>query len=236
MENNEKKSSFEVLNSINLSDKIKTKMNLSYLSWAYAWGELKKHYPEAQMKTYHDRIEYERTITEKIDENKTIVTVEKGVRELPYFSDDKSCFVKVGVIIDDVEYIEEYPIMDLRNNALSASLVRSTDVNKAIQRAFVKACARHGLGLYIYAGEDIPEAEKNAPIKLSSSDDFTSVKDDVIRLATKLLQTKQKDEAARYIQEVFQGTRLSETTEMHLELLLKARKYLADLDSEISEK
>ena len=50
--------------------------------------------------------------------------------------------------------------MDYRNKSIAANAVTSFDVNKAIQRSLTKACARHGVGLYIYAGEDLPEAEQ----------------------------------------------------------------------------
>ncbi len=234
MEN--KKNSFEILNDINLVAKTKAKMGLSYLSWAYAWGELLKNFPDAYMTVYTDDYEWEETTeTEDKDPNTGLITkktlVKKGKKELPFFSDGRSAYVKVGVTIDDKEYVEIFPIMDLHNKSLDINLVRSTDYNKAIQRAFVKACARHGLGLYIYAGEDIPESEKYAPVPLSDSNDFTSVKKDVIELAQKLLaNNEQKDEAARYIQEMFPGKRLSETTEADLDTLLKARPYLAQLN------
>jgi len=51
-------------------------------------------------------------------------------------------------------------VMDFRNASIKAEMVTSFDVNKAIQRSLTKAAARHGLGLYIYAGEDLPEAER----------------------------------------------------------------------------
>lgn len=51
--------------------------------------------------------------------------------------------------------------MDYRNKSISVSQVSSFNVNTSIQRAVTKAIARHGLGLYIYAGEDIPSAEKD---------------------------------------------------------------------------
>jgi hypothetical protein len=50
--------------------------------------------------------------------------------------------------------------MDMRNKSIPVENVTSFDVNKAIQRSLTKACARHGLGLYIYAGEDLPESEQ----------------------------------------------------------------------------
>jgi hypothetical protein len=55
--------------------------------------------------------------------------------------------------------------MNYRNEAIPADKVTSTDMNKTIQRSLTKAVARHGLGLYIYAGEDLPEAEKEEKTK-----------------------------------------------------------------------
>lgn len=132
---------FEVLKSINVSDKIEKKNNLSYLSWAWAWGELKKRFPDA---TY---------------------TIYENAQGWFYHTDGKSCWVKTGVTVNGIEHIEYLPVMDFRNNSIPAEKVTSYDVNKAIQRSLTKAVARHGLGLYIYAGEDLPEDEKNSDDK-----------------------------------------------------------------------
>lgn len=216
---------FAVLNDINVNDKVKTKMGLNYLSWAYAWGELLKAYPDATLNVYNRTIETNETITtEDKDNGVTRTVVNKSTQEVPYFTDGRSCFVKVGVSIQGIEYIEYFPIMGLKNDAIPANRVTMTDVNKALQRAFVKACARHGLGLYIYAGEDLPEAEKNAPVVVSDSTDFKSVQTDVINLVTKM---QNDPEVVRYIQEMFPGTRLSQTTEEHLDRLIAARTYLS---------
>ena len=216
---------FAVLNDINVNDKVKTKMGLNYLSWAYAWGELLKAYPDATLNVYNRTIETNETITtEDKDNGVTRTVVNKSTQEVPYFTDGRSCFVKVGVSIQGIEYIEYFPIMGLKNDAIPANRVTMTDVNKALQRAFVKACARHGLGLYIYAGEDLPEAEKNAPVVVSDSTDFKSVQTDVINLVTKM---QNDPEVVRYIQEMFPGTRLSQTTEEHLDKLIAARTYLS---------
>ena len=224
---------FKQLNSINVNDKVKSKMNLSYLSWAYAWGELLSQYPDAFMTVYTRTLETTETYTQEDPDNHvTKTTVTKSSQEMPYFSDGRSCFVKVGVTVGGVEYIEYFPIMGLKNDAIRATSVTMTDVNKALQRAFVKACARHGLGLYIYAGEDVPEAEKNIPVEVSTATDFKSVQTDVINLVKKL-QGNQKVEAevVRYIQEMFPGIRLSATTEQHLDKLIAARTYLSELQS-----
>lgn len=218
---------FKQLNSINVNDKIKSKMNLNYLSWSYAWGELLNNYPDAFMTVYTRSVETVETIVQEDKENAiTKTTTAKSTQDIPYFSDGRSCFVKVGVTVGGVEYIEYYPIMGLKNDAIRASSVTMTDVNKALQRAFVKACARHGLGLYIYAGEDLPEAEKAAPVEISNKTDFQSVQKDVINLVTKM---QNNPEVIRYIKEIFQGTRLSQTTEQHLDKLLAARTYLNGL-------
>lgn len=220
---------FKTLNAINVNDKVKAKMGLSYLSWAYAWGELLTAYPDSTFTVYNRTINTTETM-EQVDETsglkKTIVTT--STQEVPYFTDGRSCFVKVGVTVKGIEYIEYYPIMGLKNDAIKAQFVTMTDVNKALQRAFVKACARHGLGLYIYAGEDMPEAEKNAPVEVSDATDFATVKADVINLAKKLLNSAMEAEASRYIKENF-TVRISETTEADLDKLIAARTYLNSL-------
>ena len=226
---------FKGLNAININDKVKTKMNLSYLSWAYAWGELLSKYPDSFMTVYKRTVDTTETVTQEDPDNhitKTIVT--KTSQDIPYFTDGRTCFVRVGVTVGGIEYVEEYPVMGLKNDAIRVNAVTMTDVNKAIQRAFVKACARHGLGLYIYAGEDVPENEKNALVEISTATDFKSVQQDVISLVKKL-QGNQRvaPEVIQYIQANFQGVRLSETTEAHLDKLLAARNYLAELQNRV---
>lgn len=129
------KSVFQTLYNVNVNNHVERKNNLSYLSWAYAWAEAKKLYPNANYRIYEN---------------------EKGWN---YFTDGRTCWVKTGVIIEDAEHIEYLPVMDYKNKSIPADLVTSFDVNKAIQRSLTKALARHGLGLYIYAGEDLPEIE-----------------------------------------------------------------------------
>ena len=139
---------FSVLNAINVNDKTEKKNGLTYLSWAWAWGEIKKRYPDA---TY---------------------TIYENASGLNYHTDGRTCWVKTGVTVAGIEHIEYLPVMDHRNKSIPANAVTSFDVNKAIQRSLTKACARHGLGLYIYAGEDLPEGddaqpelEQNTPIQ-----------------------------------------------------------------------
>ena len=129
---------FAILNAVNVKDKTEKKNGLTYLSWAWAWGEVKKLHPDA---TY--------TIYENAD-------------GWFYHTDGKTCWVKTGVTVEGIEHIEYLPVMDFRNASITADKVTSFDVNKAIQRSLTKAAARHGLGLYIYAGEDLPENDAQA--------------------------------------------------------------------------
>lgn len=135
------KNYFETLNTINVGDKIEKKNGLSYLSWAYAWGELKKRFPAS---TY---------------------TIYENPQGWNYFTDGRTCWVKTGVTVEGIEHVEYLPVMDYRNRSIPVDQITSFDVNKAIQRSLTKAVARHGLGLYIYAGEDLPNTEpvKTAP-------------------------------------------------------------------------
>lgn len=128
------KSVFETLNAIDCSQHIEKKNGLTYLSWAWAWQILKKHYPAATYTIYEDAMGRN------------------------YHTDGRTCWVKTGVTVEGMEHIEYLPVMDFRNASILADKVTSFDVNKAIQRSLTKAVARHGLGLYIYAGEDLPDA------------------------------------------------------------------------------
>ena len=140
----EKKSVFQTLNEINVNDKVEKKNNLSYLSWAWAWGEVKKKYPNAQYKIYERESDY---------------------GPINYFTDGHTAWVKTSVIIEGLEHIEELPVMDYKNKSITLDKLTSFDVNKAIQRSLTKAIARHGLGLYIYAGEDLPEEDKKKELE-----------------------------------------------------------------------
>lgn len=126
------KSVYKTLAEINCNEHIEKKGQLSYLSWAWAWGYIKNAYPDATYTIYED------------------------ANGIPYFTDGKTCWVKTGVTINGIEHIEYLPIMDFKNRSLPLEQVTSMDMNKTIQRSLTKACARHGLGLYIYAGEDLP--------------------------------------------------------------------------------
>lgn len=154
---------FDTLYNLNVNDKVEKKDNLTYLSWAYAWAEFKKIYPSA---TYR--------------------IIMNPDTHLPYFQDSMGIITMTEVTADDLTYQMWLPVMDSKNKAMksepysyqvwdnySKQYVEKTvaaatafDINKTIMRCLVKNLAMYGMGLYIYAGEDLPEAEgqQNAPV------------------------------------------------------------------------
>lgn len=130
---------FKTLNAVDLSDKFKSKNGLTYLSWASAWVEVKKRFPDATFHIYPQILdEYGNT--------------------RPWHDDGHTGWVEVGVTIDDMEIVETLAIMDFKNKSIPADQITSTDANKAIKRCLVKACALHGLSAHIFEGEDLPES------------------------------------------------------------------------------
>jgi hypothetical protein len=135
-----KKSVFDTLSEVAINDKVQQKGKIKYLSWAYAWSMLKQNYPSAQ------RIVYEDPAT-----------------GWNYFTDGRTAWVKVGVIVEGQEHIDYLPIMDFRNQAIAIDKLNQFEVNKSIQRSTAKAIAMHGLGLQLWTGEDLPEVETSVP-------------------------------------------------------------------------
>lgn len=143
-----KQSVFKTLSTINLNDKVEKKKNLTYLSWAWAWGEVKKAYPNA---TYQ------------------IIEDSNG---LPYIYDENLGYmVQTSVTIEGESLSMWLPVMDGANKSMKSKSYDYTtrygdktceaatmfDINKTLMRCLTKNLAMHGLGHYIYAGEDIPE-------------------------------------------------------------------------------
>lgn len=146
------KSAFEFLSSINVNEHIEKKntsgTELTYLSWCYAWSELKKKFPNA---TYE---------------------IERFENNLPYVYDEKTGYmVFTKLTVDGVTHEMWLPVMDGTNHAMKSAPYKyttksgektvqaatMTDINKTIMRCLTKNIAMFGLGLYIYAGEDFPE-------------------------------------------------------------------------------
>lgn len=142
------KSEFQKLYSKDVNQYVEQKNGLNYLSWAYAWAEFKKIYPNA-------------TYEVKKDENGRCYFGDENIGYMVY------TLVQAGGIVHEMWL----PVMDGANKAMKDKPYKYTtrygektveamtmfDVNKTIMRCLVKNLAMFGLGLYIYAGEDLPE-------------------------------------------------------------------------------
>ena len=127
-----KQSSFDVLSSVSVKSKVQNKAGLSYLSWSNALRELLKKYPNAAW----DFASYE---------------------GLPYLKTETGYYVACTVTVKAISRTQMMPVLDHRNKVVSAP--DAAQVNKSQMRALTKAIALHGLGLELWAGEDIDEPE-----------------------------------------------------------------------------
>lgn len=152
----EDRKTFDVLNDLNINGHTELKKvegkELTYLSWPWAWAEVKKRYPDAHY------------------------TIWKNADGLPYTEDEQTGYmVYTTVTIEGITHEMWLPVMNGANRAMkrhpykyatkygekSVEAATMMDINKAIMRCLVKNLAMFGLGLYIYAGEDLPEVEKD---------------------------------------------------------------------------
>ena len=130
---NTKNSTFMKLFKTDVSKYTEKKGKFSYLSWAYAVQELKRACPTARW------------------------GVTKAEDGSPFFVTQCGYFVDVWVEVDGVSLSQIHPVLDHRNQPIEQP--NAFQINTSLQRALAKAIALHGLGLYIFAGEDLPEPE-----------------------------------------------------------------------------
>ena len=141
---------WDKLSKIDCSDKVEKKMKLSYLSWAWAWGILQEHYPQAQYIFY------------------------QGEGDVPYVKyPDGTGEVRCRVSIDNLTREMTLCVMDFKNNAVKNP--NSSQVNNSKMRCLTKCLAMFGLGHYIYAGEDLPEDVED---EIENLDDETESKEE----------------------------------------------------------
>lgn len=140
---------FEELSAVNVNEHIKQKNGLNYLSWMWAWQELKKRYPLSYA-TVHETEDGMLVWRDPIGGHvKTSVT-------LVWIEEDSE-----GNEVQKEHTATEYlPVMDFRNKAVPYENIDAMLVNKTIQRSLTKCIARMGLGSYIFVDEDLPEGEK----------------------------------------------------------------------------
>ncbi len=143
---------FTRLAGIDVSEHVEKKGQFSYLSWAWAVDRLRKAYPEATWEV-------------------------KRFDGLPYLKTDCGYFVEVAVTVAGVTLSQIHPVLDARNRPISEP--NAFEINTSIQRCLVKAIALHGLGLYVYAGEDLPEGAAPATINEAQRADLQVMIDEV---------------------------------------------------------
>lgn len=148
----QKKSVYETLSKIDVTPKLDKKGNLDYLSWAMAWGMVKQAYPDANYK-----------ITEFPEYIKTKDGWVATGRDVDYRQTSAGTEVEAIVKIDGQEYSSKLFVMDFKNKPILTP--NYFEINKTQQRALVKALAIAGLGLSVYAGEDLPIADSEKPAK-----------------------------------------------------------------------
>lgn len=150
-----KKSVFETLSKIDVSGHVETiRMRkgpaLKYVSWAWAWNMVKSIYPDTTRKI-EEFPEYQ-------FDKETGKWYATG-QMLDYRITPAGCEVRVTVTIEDEEYSERLYVMDMRNQPVQNPNI--SQINKTQQRCLVKALAMAGLGLNLYAGEDLPMGDAN---------------------------------------------------------------------------
>lgn len=149
---------FARLYKIDVSEYIEKKDKFSYLSWPYAVKTLREH-----------------------DESSAWEVIRFD--GLPYMATPLGYFVEVAVTSFGVTLSQVHPVLDNRNRPIAQPTC--FDINRSIQRALVKAIALHGLGLYIYAGEDIPEvAEEEPPFGADGGNKISALIQDLIDLGS----------------------------------------------------
>lgn len=156
------KSVFETLSAVNVNGKVEKKNGLSYLSWAWAWGETKKLYPKSTYKVMRD------PQTDK-----------------PWFCDPTLGYMVMTEVTIEGETLEMWlPVMDGANKAMletaysyktrygqkDVEKASMFDINKTIMRCLTKNLAMFGLGHYIYAGEDIPESSQEKAVSKEAAE------------------------------------------------------------------
>jgi hypothetical protein len=142
-----KQTVFERLSAINVNEHVEKKDNLTYLSWAWAWSETKRACPDATYKILET--EYDEALGFMCH---TTVTIEGETLEmwLPVM-DGKNKSMKKQAYTYSTKYGDK-----------QVDAATTFDINKTLMRCLVKNLAMFGLGIYIYAGEDLPEGESVA--------------------------------------------------------------------------
>ena len=148
-----RENTFEILNKVDVTQFTKKKGKYNYLSWCFAVKELLRVCPEATWEVH---------------------TFSCSGVEQPYMKTDVGYFVQVTVDVDGIKRTQVHPVLDNRNEPIKSQ--NAFQINTSIQRCLAKAIALHGLGLYIFAGEDLPEAD---PLSKAQEEELKALADKI---------------------------------------------------------
>ncbi|AJG73661.1 DUF1071 domain-containing protein (plasmid) [Bacillus thuringiensis] len=190
---------FSKLAQIDCTEHVEKKGRFSYLSWAWAVKKLREVDPTATWEV-------------------------KRFDGVPYLKTDCGYFVEVEVTVQGIPLSQIHPILNNQNKPIAEP--NSFDINTSIQRCLVKAIALHGLGLYIYAGEDLPEVQE----EMITAQQVGAIKLNIKKLAT--LRKVDEDMIKGYLS-------IKEVGELTLkqaeEVLKKSTKWVKQAEKETSE-
>lgn len=177
------KNYFNELNQVDVSAHIEKKGPFNYVSWTHAVAELRKRHQDATWKI-------------------------RDWDGAPYVETKAGCFVEVSVTVNEITLAEVYPILNNYNKTIMSP--NAFEINTAIKRCLTKAIALHGIGLYVYAGEDLPpDGIQSQPVSNKSSInvnmDQIGVKGNIAGLARKVkkdIEEKSSDSQAALLAKV----------------------------------
>jgi hypothetical protein len=170
-----KKDVFQTLDKIDANEYKRSKGKLSYLSWTDALTGVLRIYPTMTWVVHeypmmqgvfevHDTYSNDGDGTAiKMSDTFKVGTKANTDILVPFLRDQSGCYVKVSVQIEDVTRTELLPVLDNRNKPIANP--NSFQINTSIKRCLAKCLALHGLGLYIYRGEDLPFDDEEEPVK-----------------------------------------------------------------------
>ena len=167
---------FKTLSEINVNNHVEQKGKFNYLSWAWAVAELRLASPTATWEVV------------KTD-------------GLPFCKTECGYFVEVSVTVEGITLSQIHPVLDNQNKTIPVP--NAFQINTSIQRCLVKAIALHGLGLYIYAGEDLPDTEEVPTIGRAAQ----ALKVDVPALVKQITDTQSLTDLLKVFSEVYPKTK-----------------------------
>ncbi len=203
---------FLELNKINVNDKTEKKNGLTYLSWAWAWGEFKKIVPDA----IYEIKKFKNDMTGQV---------------LPYIYDENLGYmVFTSVTANDLTHEMWLPVMDGANKSMLSSpytyktkygektveAATMFDINKTIMRCLTKNLAMFGLGLYIYAGEDLPETETETKKQATKKPELATEK----QIAELIDLVQDTDAVAAY----FKKATIEDLTKVEIQSIINRKK------------